>query len=186
MEQVDGECLEYAWQSLDEAQQNSIIKALQAYISQLRALPTPHGRRICALNGEAVKDSRITSYRPVGPFTDEAQFNDYLVEAAEIFMDETTIPRIRARMREDHKIMFTHGDLAPRNIIVKNGKVAALIDWEQSGWYPEHWELVKMMWNPMSKKDMSWNDRVVAMFSEEDQRDWRVDRDLSDHLVGGF
>jgi aminoglycoside phosphotransferase (APT) family kinase protein len=39
--------------------------------------------------------------------------------------------------------VFTHGDLAPRNIIVKDGKIAALLDWEVSGWYPEYWEYVK-------------------------------------------
>ncbi|KAM0714212.1 hypothetical protein Q7P37_009999 [Cladosporium fusiforme] len=40
-------------------------------------------------------------------------------------------------------IRFTHGDLSPRNIIVKNGTIQALIDWEYAGWYPEYFEYVK-------------------------------------------
>ncbi|KAK7681484.1 hypothetical protein QCA50_015576 [Cerrena zonata] len=186
MEEIKGDCLENVWITLNDTQKDSIVQSLQSYISQLRSLSPPHGRKVCALNGEAVRDSRITSSGPVGPFADEANFNDYLVQAAEVFMDETTIPGIRARMREDHRIVFTHGDLAPRNIIVKDGKVMALIDWEQSGWYPEHWELVKAMWCPMGKDDLSWDNRIIAMFSEENNKDWRIDRELSDHLVGGF
>ena len=141
---------------------------------------------VCALNGEALRDSRITSSEPVGPFSDEASFNDFLVASAEIFMDETKLPDIRSRMREDHRIVFTHGDLAPRNILVQGGRIVALIDWEQSGWCPEHWELVKAMWSPMAKKDVTWDDRVIALFSEEDKKDWMVDRELSDYLIGGF
>ena len=186
MEEVQGDCLEYSWQFLDDTQRNNIIESLRSFISQLRSLPSPHNSRVCALNGEALRDSRITSSEPVGPFSDEASFDDFLVASAEIFMDETKLPDIRSRMREDHRIVFTHGDLAPRNILVQGGRIVALIDWEQSGWCPEHWELVKAMWSPMAKKDVTWDDRVIALFSEEDKKDWMVDRELSDYLIGGF
>jgi aminoglycoside phosphotransferase (APT) family kinase protein len=33
-----------------------------------------------------------------------------------------------------------HGDLAPQNIIVQEGKIVAIIDWETAGWFPEYWE----------------------------------------------
>jgi thiamine kinase-like enzyme len=46
---------------------------------------------------------------------------------------------------EDHRIVFTHGDLALHNIIVKDGHVNAIIDWEFSGWYPEHWDYCKTL-----------------------------------------
>lgn len=42
-----------------------------------------------------------------------------------------------------HSVVFTHGDFRPANIIVRNGKVAAILDWELAGWYPEYWEFVK-------------------------------------------
>jgi len=35
---------------------------------------------------------------------------------------------------------FTHGDLNPFNILVREGKVVGIIDWEFSGWYPRYWE----------------------------------------------
>lgn len=46
---------------------------------------------------------------------------------------------------ESHGIYFTHGDLRPPNIMVKDGYVVAIIDWELSGWYPEYWEFAKAL-----------------------------------------
>jgi len=38
-------------------------------------------------------------------------------------------------MTDDHKIIFTHAALAPRNIFVdKSGNITAILDWED-GWY---------------------------------------------------
>lgn len=38
--------------------------------------------------------------------------------------------------------MFTHGDIAARNIIVRDRKIVAILDWEFAGWYPEYWDYV--------------------------------------------
>jgi hypothetical protein len=29
--------------------------------------------------------------------------------------------------------------IAPRNILANNGKIAAIVEWEAAGWYPEYW-----------------------------------------------
>jgi Phosphotransferase enzyme family len=44
-----------------------------------------------------------------------------------------------------HKIVFTHNDLHFSNIMVHNGHISALIDWADSGWYPDYWEYVSSM-----------------------------------------
>ena len=70
------------------------------------------------------------------------------------------VTMIRSAMRDDHRLVMTHGDLHPRNIMVKwetegkDGKadetesmirITALLYWELSGWYPEHWEFVRAL-----------------------------------------
>ena len=40
------------------------------------------------------------------------------------------------------KLVFTHADLAPRNILVEGGHVTAIFDWEDAGWYQAHWGYV--------------------------------------------
>lgn len=53
-------------------------------------------------------------------------------------------PFIRGMLNSHkHKIVFTHGDFRPANIIVRDGHVAAILDWELAGWYPEYWEFAK-------------------------------------------
>ncbi|PNH40487.1 hypothetical protein VD0004_g6525 [Verticillium dahliae] len=43
-------------------------------------------------------------------------------------------------------VVFSHSDLIPPNALLSRGpspKVAAVIDWAQSGWYPSYWEYCK-------------------------------------------
>jgi thiamine kinase-like enzyme len=50
-------------------------------------------------------------------------------------------------MPDDAEVVFTHADLHPSNIIVskdaESPKVLAILDWRQSGWYPDYWEFCK-------------------------------------------
>ena len=39
---------------------------------------------------------------------------------------------------------YSHADLSPENVIVKDGRIAAIIDWEFAGWWPEYWEYTKI------------------------------------------
>lgn len=59
---------------------------------------------------------------------------------------------------------FTHGDLIPSNVIVKDGKIAAVIDWETAGWFPENWEYPKIryQWQPYREEFYTEMDRVMV------------------------
>ncbi|KAF7961010.1 hypothetical protein EAE96_000679 [Botrytis aclada] len=43
-------------------------------------------------------------------------------------------------LKEGVKYVLTHGDLDSSNIMIKDGHVTAIIDWEHGGYYPEWWE----------------------------------------------
>jgi aminoglycoside phosphotransferase (APT) family kinase protein len=58
---------------------------------------------------------------------------------------------ISNQLKTDHDIVLTHGDLDARNIMVGDGHVAAVIDWERAGFYPEYLELVKPLRAPSWK-----------------------------------
>jgi len=84
--------------------------------------------------------------------------------------------------------VFTHGDLHPGNIIVEQDeeggwKVAGIIDWERSGFYPAYWEAVKMT-NCLAPMDA--NDWYLYLpESDAPQQyaiEWLVDRLLNLHL----
>lgn len=140
MDFVDGECLEDAWKSMDEEQKRSITMQLRHILTSMRQVPWDQGK-IGAIGGQ-VRDSRKYTDRLGGPFNTEAEFNDFVLDFI-----PTTPPLIRNAIKDVYnftksRIVFTHGDLMPRNI-VKEGCIQALLDWEFAGWYPEYWEYVK-------------------------------------------
>uniref|UniRef100_A0A0B7KC47 Aminoglycoside phosphotransferase domain-containing protein n=1 Tax=Bionectria ochroleuca TaxID=29856 RepID=A0A0B7KC47_BIOOC len=80
--------------------------------------------------------------------------------------DGTEIRDTRAftrRLRTNHRVVLTHCDLAPRNILVQEGKIQGLVDWEDSGWYPEYWEYVKFFQRPADK---DWKLYAQEIFPE--------------------
>lgn len=135
MKCIDGEPLDIVWMRLTTEQQSNVVRQLRDMIEQLRALPPPDPFAISGLYSRKCKDHRVGGNVPFGPFKNESEFNDHLVRVSQgpfphdPFLDET-----REMMCDTHRVVFTHGDFAPRNIMVKDDVVLALIDWENAGY----------------------------------------------------
>lgn len=58
--------------------------------------------------------------------------------------------------------VFTHGDIAPRNIMVdQTHRITGILDWERAGWYPDYWEYINI-WKPSIDDDwQTWMDRTA-------------------------
>jgi thiamine kinase-like enzyme len=81
-----------------------------------------------------------------GPFNSEHDFNMALIGAYQQSAPKRHIKSfLHGMLPQSHQICFTHGDLRQQNIMVKDGNVVAIIDWELSGWYPEYWEFTKAL-----------------------------------------
>lgn len=142
MENIEGENLESCWDTLDDEQKETIHGELKGYMDLLRSLPDPgyiggvdHGPLTELLFESSAADTR-------GPFTDENDFNTALSCAYEMSKPWISTHSVMHGMlsKYKHAITFTHGDFRPANIMIRDGHVAAIIDWEFSGWYPESWE----------------------------------------------
>lgn len=80
----------------------------------------------------------------LGPFKSQAELNTTIANAYIAKSKGQAGPYIRGMLdAHKHGIVFTHGDLRPDNIIVKDGRITGIIDWEMSGWYPDYWEFAK-------------------------------------------
>lgn len=143
MEFVEGDTLHDVWGDLDDNQKDFIITQLKAYFDQLRAIKSDF---IGSVDGTYCEDQIFSDDRGAyGPFKNENEFRqgctNAMYESRRDHWSQTVAGYIRALPPAE--IVLTHNDLHPRNIIVRDGKVVAIIDWELAGFYPEYWEYVK-------------------------------------------
>ena len=114
-------------------------------LEQLLSLEPPPDCKIGNYLGESGLDHRLSGTR-WGPFDTVTEFHTYLRRGRPIehWGREPDVVRVHSHPEGTYKLKFTHADLAPRNIRVKDGHITGILDWEFSGWYPEYWDYTKM------------------------------------------
>lgn len=144
MDYINAPELTITWGTLSQEQQEHIFSQLKGYIAQMRALKPPNPGRLESADGSGLYDIRLDS-RPFPPYPSVKEFHARL--GHEFIMNS---PRhcdmwsqFEAISQRQYRTTFTHSDIAPRNILAKDGKIAAIIDWESAGWYPEYWEYTR-------------------------------------------
>lgn len=148
MDLVEGVSLADLWikTGLAEDTKIAIMADLHDAVTQLRSLPPPTQQDIVASAStkEGLSDGRIGP-ETFGPFASHDEFHTFLRGGIPIESTQKTYGDavFRAHSKR-YKTHFTHADLVPRNIIVKNGRVVAIVDWGFAGWYPEYWEYTKI------------------------------------------
>ncbi|KAJ6191107.1 hypothetical protein N7519_001128 [Penicillium mononematosum] len=175
-----GEPLEQYWDRVSQAEQNRILEQLRDYVNQMREIP---GDLIGGLDGSPCRDGIFeagygdyTSYS-YGPYSSEESFDEGIAQAlrdrlplellerehdieSNFFNSEYMLYQT-VRGLKNHKIVFTHGDLHPGNIIVRTDGTVVLVDWGSAGFWPEYWEFYRALHNPPWRA--SW-DRMVEKF----------------------
>jgi aminoglycoside phosphotransferase len=89
-------------------------------------------------------------------------------------MSERPPDPYRSLLPDTSKICLTHGDLNLGNIIIFGSpgsrKISGIVDWEQSGWYPEYWEYCKLLFaDPYTEewRRDGWADKVMKCYDNE-------------------
>ncbi|EMF17812.1 uncharacterized protein SEPMUDRAFT_160996 [Sphaerulina musiva SO2202] len=109
--------LQVCWRNYTCNQKQAIVDEIVAFIKQLRKLEAPCPQRI----------SRTARF---GPFDDIAAFHDCVRDGIAL---EYVQGSFGAKVLQVHQ----------RQILVRDAKVVALIDWECAGWYPGYWEYTR-------------------------------------------
>lgn len=153
--------------TLSDDEESTLVCDLQRSLAELRAIPkmVAPGYAITNALGKACYDYRIIAGLNtdsdggdfVGPFVTEEEFNDTLRVGA--------LPHVSHR--SGHQIVFTHGDLNMRNILIRNRRLSGIVDWENSGWYPEYWDYTKAHY--ITKLHQRWlkiTDKVFKYYGD--------------------
>ncbi|OCT54938.1 hypothetical protein CLCR_03127 [Cladophialophora carrionii] len=133
-EYISGKTLQESWPALSVEEKASFAQQMNAILEPLRSL---EGRYIGGVEeGPAVDMRRETEQG--GPFSSEADFNKFLRQNAVSRTPKIYHSMLAGLMSNTHRIFFTHGDLSPRNILVRAGRIVRFfrsifthIDWHE-------------------------------------------------------
>ncbi|KAH6628426.1 kinase-like domain-containing protein [Chaetomium tenue] len=158
---VSGLNLEKVWPRLEDAQKRSIGTQLDKLLIDLRSLPFPPETPLGGVGGQGCKDGRRVVRISPEPILDVSQFEDFIFAGSKTASQMYT-QFLRSLMpASPAKVTFTHGDIRPANIMVREDEegswtIVSILDWESSGFYPEYWECVKMTNSLIPRDQDDW------------------------------
>src|SRR5271155_5096494 len=128
MEYVQGETLQAAWVGnlLSPAEKKAVVEELAGYIKQLQLLEPPQKMAVASAELRQCLDYRV-GYTLFGPFPSHEEFHSFLrgyiplESCTQVYGESVTLCHPRK-----YRTYFSHADLCPRNIIVRNGKIVAI------------------------------------------------------------
>ncbi len=142
MKKVPGETLEMAWPRLSTEEKKKYACEVAEYIAQLR---THTAAKPQTVDGAPARDGLINTYEKLMWVTEDKEA--WWASVADYFPSETQAWRedFKARypVRTGRPYVLTHSDLNTSNIMVHDGRVSGIIDWEHAGYFPEWWEYAK-------------------------------------------
>ncbi len=125
---------------LDLSDSAQLIADLKKALTELRSIPPPPpSGEVSGLHSSPFIHIRCGDSCVVQPLKNIRAFHDMLLPNASCV---SRMPRLLPPVyAKPHKLCFSHCDLNPTNILVtEDGRLAAIIDWEAAGWFPEYWE----------------------------------------------
>ncbi|KAI5464237.1 kinase-like domain-containing protein [Mariannaea sp. PMI_226] len=153
--------------TLSENEVYTLVCDLQRCLGELRMIPKDVNPNYAISNtlGKPCYDYRIIAGLDydeeqgdfIGPFVDEEEFNKILQIGA--------LPSVSHC--SGHQIVFTHADLNMRNVLIHNGRLSGIVDWENSGWFPEYWDYTKAYYiTKLQKRWLKIIDEVFKQFGD--------------------
>ncbi|KAI8996289.1 kinase-like domain-containing protein [Trametes punicea] len=138
--------------TLDLSDAEPLLQDLRNALKELRSLEAP-SPAVAGLFGRPLRCVRGGESAMIGPFEHQRQFKHTIFGQSGLgLIDGNNVPGLRrlaaAVNAKEHRICFTHADLAPRNVLIKDGRLSGIVDWECAGWYPD-WNqpLVRRFWD---------------------------------------
>ena len=155
MSRAPGVRLDTIWHTLTPEQRSGYVSQLGNAISVWRQFTSPVAQTV---NGDVMGDiiigfcrHRNPTCKKMGRTTDEWFSNveeelrfglSSIHKTKDPLVIEEKFQELKKNFPKSEPYVLTHGDLNFSNIIVKDGKIEAIIDWEHAGympWWAERW-----------------------------------------------
>ncbi|RAL11737.1 aminoglycoside phosphotransferase family protein [Aspergillus homomorphus CBS 101889] len=158
-EQVQGEPLHKVWSKLSAGQKTAIADQVVQACQKLRTFTS---QSIESVNGGPCYPPFIhgSRSRTQGPFHSDLDFQTAVSGGFRGPLNRgpprEAVERLMERMPASKPYVLSHSDLHQANIIVKNGSLSGIIDWEYAGYYPIWYEYIRAARGGFNKDDRDW------------------------------
>lgn len=168
MDYIAGPTVEACWGSLDSSQQQSVAAQVAKAIEMLQSKPLqlppgPVGPR----NDEKFEGPWFTDYG-AGPFRTLKDLENWFNHKIDVCLKFNQISKEAARLRfKFPEMVFTHQDIAPRNLILDDKGKVWVIDWGVAGVYPPGFEQAALC---LQSKNKEFAEMVLAGLSNRQEK----------------
>lgn len=143
-ERIQGQTPEQAWPSLSESQKTAIADQVIGVRKQLRALTS---KSIQSVDQSPCYPALLFSDRePHGPFHSDLELWNAisltLHDPPKRSFPQRALENLKRRLPRCEPYVLTHCDLNLGNIMVKDGGLVGILDWEFAAYYPIWYEYV--------------------------------------------
>ncbi|KAE8323535.1 kinase-like protein [Aspergillus sergii] len=148
MSLVQGSPLEGKWDTMDAKRKESICRQTWDLISKIGYVPSQYeGKFQCVADGSPSKDPLLEDLQSLPrAITSDSDLGARIYERYLHFGGTRYEHELPDMLPRSDRAVFTHGDIAHRNIMVdENGNVTGIIDWKYAGWYPDYWEYAQIL-----------------------------------------
>lgn len=186
---VPGLTVNKIWPKASHEQKISISNQIGEVLLKLRQINVPDGVSLGGVCGEGCKDARRHTRISQERISTCAAFEDF--QFSNPYYGGADYISLLRGLLSSHTaaIVFTHGDIRPENIVFQpdqhgNYLLAGIIDWEQSGFYPDYFECTKATNNMTNTSNDDWYSHLPMCASPKTYPlNWLVDRLWDPHVV---
>ncbi len=156
MTHVSGDVVLDVWDQLTEADKEKLAQQLRTQVDAMYATTVSLSGRVTDAGGGPITDHRILW---MGRDEEAVVFESTKAFAQQVWPTtpyETELAKVvRPFIEREHvPVVFCHGDLLPRNLILPGGLAlwkkgiqrVCIIDWETAAWAPHYWDALKATW----------------------------------------
>jgi aminoglycoside phosphotransferase len=159
MKRVPGESLEDAWPRLSGAEKANYAREVIEYIAELRKHKAPSPQTV---EGAPVRDQILGSTHTSVVVIEDKETWWARVAKGIRRTDSAWLEEYKSRYpKQPTQYVLTHCDLNIGNIMVHDGHVSGIIDWEHAGYLPDWWEhacacnwIQEPLWQSLICKEM--------------------------------
>lgn len=171
-----------AWPTLSRQGKTSVQKQLDDIFRELRSLPCKGGQLVGGIGGYGVKSNHF-DFAYKNPISSASEFEN-LQFSANHRGSKSYVKFLRSFLPSPShsELVFSHGDVRQDNIMVKlededTCTITGIIDWEDSGYYPEYHECIMLSQTLNGIDETDWYEYLPGSISPvKFPIRWLVDR----------